>query len=192
MPSPTEKAIVASFLKLVAKRPFDKITVRDIVDDCGINRNTFYYYFQDIYAVLEEICQTAIDRLPAEGTIPEIFSMFFRVIAGFCVKYPRAARGLALSFGFEGMERYFAAELDRVFLGAVSRTAALSGLAPDRQRTATVFLRHAVLGFCLDLMRSQPKEAPVALQSAIDEMMQLFFESDAEQGLVSDMSKEKV
>ena len=55
MASSTKQAIIASFLKLCAQKSPDKITVRDIVDDCDINRNTFYYYFQDIYAVLEEI-----------------------------------------------------------------------------------------------------------------------------------------
>ncbi len=55
MASFTKKAIVASFLKICAVKSPDKITVRDIVDDCEINRNTFYYYFQDIYALIEEV-----------------------------------------------------------------------------------------------------------------------------------------
>ncbi|MBE6547104.1 MAG: TetR family transcriptional regulator [Ruminococcaceae bacterium] len=55
MASFTKKAIVESFLRLSARKSPDKITVRDIVDDCEINRNTFYYHFQDIYAVMEEI-----------------------------------------------------------------------------------------------------------------------------------------
>ena len=31
----------------------DKITVKDIVEECGINRNTFYYYFADIYDLID-------------------------------------------------------------------------------------------------------------------------------------------
>ena len=48
----TEKAIKASFLKLLNERPLTKITVRDIVEDCGINRNSFYYHYRDIPALL--------------------------------------------------------------------------------------------------------------------------------------------
>ena len=51
----TKKAIKKSFMKLLNDRPLDKITVKDIVEDCEINRNTFYYYYQDIYALVEEI-----------------------------------------------------------------------------------------------------------------------------------------
>ena len=42
-----KKAIRDSFIKLLNERPLSQITVRDIVDACGVNRNTFYYYFQD-------------------------------------------------------------------------------------------------------------------------------------------------
>ena len=45
MASFTRKAIMTVFLNLLDERPLSKITVKDIVDACGINRNTFYYHF---------------------------------------------------------------------------------------------------------------------------------------------------
>ncbi|MGN0504989.1 MAG: TetR/AcrR family transcriptional regulator C-terminal domain-containing protein [Lachnospiraceae bacterium] len=35
------------------KKNFSKITVSEIISDCGVNRKTFYYHFQDIYALLK-------------------------------------------------------------------------------------------------------------------------------------------
>ena len=49
----TKKAIRASFIKLLNEKPLTQITVRDIVEDCGVNRNTFYCHFNDIYTLLE-------------------------------------------------------------------------------------------------------------------------------------------
>ena len=49
----TQKAIVETTIRLVEQKTVKKITVRDIVEACGITRNTFYYYFHDIYEVLE-------------------------------------------------------------------------------------------------------------------------------------------
>ena len=40
MSSLTRKAIIESFLKLLDERPLNRIYVRDIVEDCGVNRNT--------------------------------------------------------------------------------------------------------------------------------------------------------
>lgn len=48
----TKLAMAESLKKAMAKKPFSKITVRDITDDCNMNRNTFYYHFQDIYELL--------------------------------------------------------------------------------------------------------------------------------------------
>ena len=56
----TKQAIKASFIKLLNEQPLNKISVRSIVEDCGINRNSFYYHFQDIYSVLEWIVETEL------------------------------------------------------------------------------------------------------------------------------------
>lgn len=45
----TKKALAASVTRLLEKEPLDKITIKDITDECGVTRNTFYYHFQDIY-----------------------------------------------------------------------------------------------------------------------------------------------
>lgn len=49
----TQKAIIDSFMELLQKKSLDKITVKDIIEETEINRNTFYYHFQDIYDLLE-------------------------------------------------------------------------------------------------------------------------------------------
>ncbi len=58
-----KEAIAEAFLQLLDERPFDKITVKDIVERCGVNRNTFYYHYQDIPSLLEGILKSRIDAL---------------------------------------------------------------------------------------------------------------------------------
>ena len=53
----TKKAIEASLKNLLLKKPFDKITINDIAEDCGISRMTFYYHFKDIYDLVEWACE---------------------------------------------------------------------------------------------------------------------------------------
>lgn len=49
----TKLAIVDTFWQLLEEKPYNKITVQDIVDKCQVNRNTFYYHFQDIPSLAE-------------------------------------------------------------------------------------------------------------------------------------------
>ena len=45
------------------KKPLSRITINEIVQDCGLNRNSFYYHFEDIYALFKWMLeQEAIDK----------------------------------------------------------------------------------------------------------------------------------
>lgn len=44
----TKKVISETFWQLLEEKPYNKITVQNIVERCQVNRNTFYYHFQDI------------------------------------------------------------------------------------------------------------------------------------------------
>lgn len=58
----TKQILSASLKKYMEKKPLKKITVTEIVSDCNVNRKTFYYHFEDIYALLKwTLEQEAID-----------------------------------------------------------------------------------------------------------------------------------
>ena len=48
----TKLALSNSLKRLLQKKFLDDITVKEIVEDCEVNRQTFYYHFQDIYDLL--------------------------------------------------------------------------------------------------------------------------------------------
>ena len=57
----TAKALLAAALKeKMCHKPLDKITVREITEECGVNRQTFYYHFEDIYDLLKWVYQQEI------------------------------------------------------------------------------------------------------------------------------------
>ncbi len=56
----TKQAIVFHTKKLTAEKSFQKTSVIDIAKACGINRNTFYYYFDDKYAVIQSIFEEEV------------------------------------------------------------------------------------------------------------------------------------
>ena len=51
-PSETKILMAETLKKMIKDRPFSKITVQDIVGACNINRNTFYYHFENTYDLL--------------------------------------------------------------------------------------------------------------------------------------------
>lgn len=63
MAQTTRNAIRKGFLEMLEQRPLDKISVVDIAEHCGVNRNTFYYYYCDIYALVREVLETELDSV---------------------------------------------------------------------------------------------------------------------------------
>lgn len=59
----TRNMIRNVFIEMLDERPFDEITVTDLVTRCEINRKTFYYYYQDLYAVLTEIFESELETV---------------------------------------------------------------------------------------------------------------------------------
>ncbi|MCC8104134.1 MAG: TetR/AcrR family transcriptional regulator [Clostridiales bacterium] len=59
----TKELIIQTVFELLNERSFSKITVKDIVERCGINRNTFYYYFRDIADVMEFAVKREMNRI---------------------------------------------------------------------------------------------------------------------------------
>lgn len=51
----TKMIIKNSFVKLLAKRPLPKVTVKEICELSEINRATFYKYYCDPYDLLEKL-----------------------------------------------------------------------------------------------------------------------------------------
>ena len=52
----TKQILEESLKKLMLQKPLDKITIRDLTEDCDISRMAFYYHFKDIYDPVEWSC----------------------------------------------------------------------------------------------------------------------------------------
>lgn len=63
----TKQNLIDAFWILYCEKRIEKISVKEITQKAGYNRGTFYEYFTDVYAVLEEIEEFLIptlDELP--------------------------------------------------------------------------------------------------------------------------------
>lgn len=59
----TKDIIARTLIELLDEKPMSKVTVKDIVERCGVNRNTFYYHFHDIPEVVEYFLKRKWDEI---------------------------------------------------------------------------------------------------------------------------------
>ena len=80
----TKKAIASAFKQVMLEKSFDKITVQDITVKCGLNRQTFYYHFEDRYDLLNwiyyhEVFMPFVEVL-TEDNYHESFLVMFKIM----------------------------------------------------------------------------------------------------------------
>ena len=62
MKKKTETLLCIAFMELLRKYPFPKITIQKIAQQCGVNRQTFYYYFDNIYDLMTKALEYELIR----------------------------------------------------------------------------------------------------------------------------------
>ncbi len=63
MSTSTKEALAGALKQLMNVKPIGKITVKDLVEICGVNRQTFYYHFDDVYDLLEWVFEEDANRV---------------------------------------------------------------------------------------------------------------------------------
>lgn len=143
----TKQAIKASFLKLLNQQPLNKISVRDIVEDCGINRNSFYYHYQDLPALLEEIVkedtEAIIRKYPNVTSIVECYD----ALTEFVTHRRRAIMHIYRSINREMFEQYLM-QVSEYFVRSYVESALSDREIPDEDRQ-TIVAYYKCVGFGL-------------------------------------------
>lgn len=63
MANGTKDALAAALKQMMNVKPIGKITVKDLVEICGVNRQTFYYHFDDVYDLLEWVFEEDANKV---------------------------------------------------------------------------------------------------------------------------------
>ena len=62
----TRKAIIAAFVKLMKKQPYEEVTVKDIIEAAEIGRSTFYSHFETKEDLAKQMCYDLYKHIFAE------------------------------------------------------------------------------------------------------------------------------
>ena len=146
----TSQAIKSTFMKLLNEKPLGKISVKEIVEECGINRNTFYYHFDDIPALLTEIITEQTDAIIRQYPQISSLELCFEAV----IDLARNNRQAVLHI-FASADQYLFTVLtmrhcERVVISYLDTAFAdVPILEPDRKALIRV-LKCQLYGFCID------------------------------------------
>ena len=152
-----KKTIAASIKKCMERKTHSKITVSEIVTDCGINRNTFYYHFEDIQALLKWMLeQEAIEVLKNFDLLLD-----YEDAINFVLDYVEENKHILNcaydSMGRDELKRFFYNDFCGIMLTIVTRLEEILGLSlsDDFRNFICDFYTEALTAKLIEVMRSK-------------------------------------
>lgn len=158
----TKKTLAASLKKAMEKKPLSKITVSEIIADCGVNRKTFYYHFQDIYALLKWMLEEeAIEVVKQFDLLVD-----YREAILFVLDYVKTNKHLLCcaydSMGRDEMKRFFYSDFIGITSDIIQNTEQQLGIHVENEFKK--FLAHlyteAIAGMLIDEFTNKDGHAP--------------------------------
>lgn len=147
MAKQTQKFIMSTFMQLLESESLDKITVRDIVEECEINRNTFYYHYSDIYDLLDDVFRVETEKFMSEDVDENTtFGEKYERAACFVLKYKKAILHIYDSKKRDVLQNYLETLAFSFISRFVKKEADGYGLPDEDIDYITGFYTHAIVG----------------------------------------------
>ncbi len=114
----TRQSMVASLKKIAETKPLSKITISELCSNCGINRKTFYYHFDDIY----DLVRWMLEQEAIEVVLDYDLLTDYREVIHFIIDYVDANNHILSciydTMGRDGMKRVLLADF-KVCINAI-------------------------------------------------------------------------
>lgn len=167
----TRQAIVEYTLKLMETKSIQKITIHDIVSGCGITRNTFYYYFHDIFDVIDSLVREKLAEVEQSAAGDFEKSMF--QLMEFVSQHKKVWVNLLKSLGQENLSQYIIRGLHRVLLEYIKAQAGDKEISERDVLIISVFFEEALFGILVRWVKGELDPANIENVSSEEEIAQI-------------------
>ena len=184
----TKKALASSLKKILSKKEFNKITINDITEDCGVNRQTFYYHFKDIYDLLEWIyTNEVIGKIknletdnPTENWQQEFLYVFEYIIENkkFVYNiYYSVSRSFFLNFVYQ--------QTNLVLTKAVNEKSKNMNIDEKNKKFIADFYKYAFVGLVQEWIENGMEENPEEIINKLSLMLDGNFDNAINKAMIS-------
>jgi len=163
----TKRELAAALKRLMVTKPINKITVRELVAECGINRNSFYYHFEDIYALFKWMIEAEAVEIVRQYDL----MMDYHEVVNFVLTYVESNQYLLTNaynaIGQAGLKRFLYLDFISCLGNLIDQGARMQGVSLDEdyRQFLCAFYAEAIAGTLLDYIthpQTRSRETVVA------------------------------
>lgn len=147
----TKSALAATLKEKTAKKPLSRITVSKLIEACNINRKTFYYHFEDIYALLKWTLEQEAIEVLKNFDLPVDAEEAINFVIDYIENNEYFVNCLYNSVGYSELKRFLYTDIIEIFSKAIENGAKKLGIKVDESfmRFLSDFYAEALTGLIL-------------------------------------------
>lgn len=153
----TKKTLATSLKKFMSIKPLSKVTVSEIITDCGVNRKTFYYHFEDIYSLMKWMLEQEAIEVVKQFDLMVDYEDAIRFVMDYVDANKHILNCAFDSMGREELKRFFYADfigIMRLVIDGIEKELALK-ISEDFKTFLCGFYTEAVAGILIDWFRDR-------------------------------------
>lgn len=153
----TKKALAESLKKIMCKKSFSKITVSEIISECGVNRKTFYYHFEDIYALLKWMFENEAINVVMHFNLIVDYEEAIMFIMDYIDENDYIISCAYDSIGRDEMKRFFFTDFNELVSSIIDSAEKESGkkICDDYKSFLCLFYTEALAGILIDWIKNR-------------------------------------
>lgn len=159
----TKKALTAALVELMKTKSFDKISVKDLADRCGVNRQTFYYHFVDIRDLLRWIVLEDAERVLQSNRTAKTWEKGYLDLLKHLREEKDFVSNVFHSLSLDELQSYLYKITYNLMKGVVDEESAGMSVREEDKSFIADFLKYAFVGVTLNWIKKEMKEEPPSL-----------------------------
>lgn len=148
----TKKSLAAALKELAQEKPFSKITVSQLIARCGFNRNTFYYHFEDIYALLKWTLEQEAIAVVKEFDLMVDYEEAIYFVMDYVEQNDKFLNNLCNSVGRDELKSFFYADFIGISRSIIDKAESIEQLcvSEDFKTFLGQFYTEAIAGILMN------------------------------------------
>ena len=168
----TKQAIAESLKHLLLKKPITKITINDITEDCHISRMTFYYHFNDIYDLVEWVCEEDARAALSDNRTLDTWQHGFTALLETVRENKIFILNVYRSVDRMQIEHYLKRVTERLLLVIINEQADGISISDENKRYIANFFTEGFIGIMLEWIHHDMREEPEQIAEITGKIIQ--------------------
>lgn len=161
-----------ALMEMLEERTLEKITVKDIVTKCGVSRQAFYYYFSDIYDIVEWVCLQETQKIVDENSEIDTWQVGYARTLHWCRDHKSLLINAYRSIEKEYVEYFMNRFLKPYVVKIVDKESVRIKVSATQREFIIKFFTLAINAITIDWVRNGMKEEPETMADNIRILVQ--------------------